>query len=171
MSQNRHLNLRGYAMRSLIQPLFLLIASGSLGLVQGQPAQAHAIESTLTYLNGNLELSSQFSTGTPVEGAVVRVLDANGKPGKELGRMDQQGTISLTLPSMQDGTLDLQIDGGPGHRDYLLLPIRSGKVQLDEVVMKPYTAKTQWTYAIAGSPFLLGLAGFMFSVDRQRLKS
>lgn len=158
-------------MRRLIQSLFLLIASGSLGLVQGQPAQAHAIESTLTYLNGNLELSSQFSTGTPVEGAVVRVLDANGKPGKELGRMDQQGTISLTLPSMQDGTLDLQIDGGPGHRDYLLLPIRAGKVKLEEVVIKPNYPRANWAFASTGSPILLGLAGFMFNLRRQRLKS
>lgn len=158
-------------MRRLIQSLFLLIASGSLGLVQGQPAQAHAIESTLTYLNGSLELSSQFSTGTPVEGAVVRVLDANGKPGKELGRMDQQGTISLTLPSMQDGTLDLQIDGGPGHRDYLLLPIRAGKVKLEEVVIKPNYPRANWAFASTGSPILLGLAGFMFNLRRQRLKS
>ena len=93
-------------MRTLIQPLFLLIATASVGLWQGQPAQAHAIESTLNYLNGSLELHSKFSTGTPVEGALVRILDANGIPGQELGRMDQEGRLSLTLPEIQEGNLD-----------------------------------------------------------------
>ena len=171
MSQNDDLNLRAYGMRSLIHSLFLLIASGSLGLVQGQPAQAHAIESTLNYLNGSLELHSKFSTGTPVEGAVVRILDANGIPGQELGRMEQEGRLSLTLPEIQEGNLDLQIDGGPGHRDYLLLPIRAGKVKLEEVVIKPNYPRANWAFASTGSPILLGLAGFMFNLPRQRLKS
>ncbi len=157
-------------MRTLIQPLFLLIATASLGLGQGQPAKAHAIESTLNYLDGSLELHSQFSTGTPVEGAVVRVLEANGTPGRELGRMDQQGKLSLTLPVMQEGTLDLQVDAGPGHRDYLMLPIRSGKVQLDEVVSQPKTPQAPSFLISTESPLLLGLAGVLFSVRQQRLK-
>ncbi len=157
-------------MRTLIQPLFLLIATTSLGLGQGQAAKAHAIESTLNYLDGSLELQSHFSTGTPVEGAVVRVLEANGAPGRELGRMDQQGKLSLSLPDMKEGTLDLQVDAGPGHRDYLMLPIRSGKVKLDEVVSQPKTPQKPWFLASTGSPLLLGLAGALFSVREQRLK-
>ena len=157
-------------MRTLIQPLFLLIATTSLGLGQGQAAKAHAIESTLNYLDGSLELQSHFSTGTPVEGAVVRVLEANGAPGRELGRMDQQGKLSLSLPDMQEGTLDLQVDAGPGHRDYLMLPIRSGKVKLEEVVSQPKTPHPSWFLASTGSPLLLGLAGVLFSVREQRIK-
>ena len=158
-------------MRPLIQPLFLLIATASLGLGQGQQAKAHAIESTLSYyLDGSLELHCQFSTGTPVEGAVVRVLEANGAPGRELGRMDQQGKLSLSLPNMQEGSLDLQVDAGPGHRDYLMLPIRSGKVQLDEVVTQPKTPQTPSFLISTESPLLLGLAGVLFSVHQQRLK-
>ena len=157
-------------MQTLIQPLFLLIATASLGLGQGQPAKAHAIESTLNYLDGSLELQSHFSTGTPVDGAVVRLLEANGAPGRDLGRMDQQGKLSLSLPDMQEGTLDLQVDAGPGHRDYLMLPIRSGKVKLDEVVSQPKTPQTTWFLASTGSPLLLGLAGALFSVREQRLK-
>ena len=157
-------------MRTLIQPLFLLIATASLGLGQGQAAKAHAIESTLNYLDGSLELQSHFSTGTPVEGAVVRVLEANGAPGRELGRMDQQGKLSLSLPDMQEGTLDLQVDAGPGHRDYLMLPIRSGKVRLDEVVTHPKAPQTPSFLISTESPLLLGLAGVLFSVREQRLK-
>ncbi len=158
-------------MRPLIQPLFLLIATASLGLGQGQPAKAHAIESTLNYLDGSLELQSHFSTGTPVEGAVVRVLEPNGAPGRELGRMDQQGKLSLSLPDMQEGTLDLQVDAGPGHRDYLMLPIRSGKVRLDEVVTHPKAPQTPSFLISTESPLLLGLAGLLFSVRSQRIKS
>ncbi|CAI8239877.1 MAG: Uncharacterised protein [Prochlorococcus marinus str. MIT 9313] len=101
---------------------------------------------------------------------MVRVLEANGAPGRELGRMDQQGKLSLSLPDMQEGTLDLQVDAGPGHRDYLMLPIRSGKVKLDEVVSQPKTPQTPWFLASTGSPLLLGLAGVLFSVREQRLK-
>lgn len=150
--------------------LLLLLTSGALSLIQSQPAKAHAIESTLNYLNGKLELRSQFSTGQPVDGAVVRLMGADGMPGEELGRMDQQGKLNLSLPEISEGNLDVQIDGGPGHRDYLLLPVRSGKVQLEEVVIKPLPAKSIWSVAWAGSPFLLGLGGLLVSVNRQRLK-
>ena len=42
------------------------------------------MESTLRYLDGQLELNSSFSTGEPVEGAVVRLLEADGSAGAEL---------------------------------------------------------------------------------------
>ena len=113
----------------------LVIAGTSLGLSLSTAdlARAHAIESTLTYLNGDLQLRSNFSTGAPAAGAVVRLLKADGSKGAELGQMDANGTLQLALPVVRQGTLDIQIDGGPGHRDYLALPIEQGQVQLDAV--------------------------------------
>ena len=54
---------------------------------------------------------------------------------------------------MKDGRYDLQVDGGPGHRDYLEVPIQAGKVNLDEVVQ---------------SPLVLVLVGLLVSVQRRR---
>ena len=103
------------------------------------PAKAHQIESALHYLNGDLQLSSSFSNGEPTQGAVVRLLNADGTPGQELGRTDAEGRLSLDLSSVDNGTVDLQVDGGPGHRDYLELPVQDGEVDLNEVVVFPFS--------------------------------
>ena len=134
--------------------MFRLLASlllfGGLGEI---PAQAHQIESALHYLNGELELSSSFSNGEPTKGAVVRLLNADGSAGQELGRTDQAGRLTLHLDSVRDGVVDLQIDGGPGHRDYLEMPVQAGQVKLDEVVSLPVS---------------LVLLGLLVSVPRRK---
>ena len=142
---------------------FALMASTALGLALMQPmqAEAHGVESSLRYLDGQLELSSSFSTGEPVEGAVVRLLKADGTPGEELGRVDAEGRLQMTLPELGDGLVDLQVDGGPGHRDYLTLPLQQGRVNLDEVVMNP-GSRNFLNWAIA--PALVGLLGLMVKV-------
>ena len=151
-------------MPSLNRPLAILIAGFCLSTMQ-PPARAHAIQSSLSYLDGTLELSSSFSTGLPAEGAVVRLLKADGTPGEELGRIDAEGKLGLHLPELQEGIVDLQVDGGPGHRDYLALPIRSGQVNLEEVVQQapgfPATNPLAWA---GSSPLLLGLVGLLVSV-------
>ncbi|WP_392350222.1 hypothetical protein [Parasynechococcus sp.] len=124
-----------------------------LGGLQAMPARAHQIESALRYLDGDLELSSSFSNGEPTRGAVVRLLQADGTPGQELGRTDDQGKLNLDISALDDGVVDLQIDGGPGHRDYLELPVEAGQVQLDDVVQ---------------GPMLLILVGSLVSVQRRR---
>ena len=58
------------SMLRLLAPLVLLSA-----VLQGTvlaPAKAHQIESALNYLDGDLQLSSNFSNGEPTQGAVVR---------------------------------------------------------------------------------------------------
>ncbi|MDA7676962.1 hypothetical protein N8563_00410 [bacterium] len=135
-----------------------------LGFMAGQQAQAHGIESSLRYLNGQLELSTSFSTGEPVEGATVRLLNADGTPGDELGEIGANGQLVLTLPNLVEGVLDLQVDGGPGHRDYLELPIRQGSVLLDEVVQKPNQRPLLPHLAWLGAPTLLGLVSLMVKV-------
>ncbi|WP_226398865.1 MULTISPECIES: hypothetical protein [unclassified Synechococcus] len=124
-------------MLRLLTPLVLLSA-----VLQGTvlaPAKAHQIESALNYLDGDLQLSSNFSNGEPTQGAVVRLLNADGTPGQELGRTDADGRLSLDLSTVVNGTVDLQVDGGPGHRDYLELPVHDGAVNLNEVVVFPFS--------------------------------
>ncbi len=135
-----------------------------LGFMAGQQAKAHGIESSLRYLDGQLELSSSFSSGEPVEGAAVRLLNADGTPGDELGEIGANGQLVLRLPDLVEGVLDLQVDGGPGHRDYLELPIRQGSVLLDEVVQTPNHVLLQPHLAWLGAPVLLGLVGLMVRV-------
>ena len=125
------------SMLRLLTPLVLLSA-----VLQGTvlaPAKAHQIESALHYLDGDLKLSSSFSNGEPTQGAVVRLLNADGTPGQELGRTDADGRLSLDLSTVGNGTVDLQVDGGPGHRDYLELPVHNGTVNVNEVVMVPFS--------------------------------
>ncbi len=135
-----------------------------LGFMAGQQAKAHGIESSLRYLDGQLELSSSFSSGEPVEGAAVRLLNADGTPGDELGEIGANGQLVLRLPDLVEGVLDLQVDGGPGHRDYLELPIRQGSVLLDEVVQTPNHFLLQPHLAWLGAPALLGLVSLMVRV-------
>ena len=125
------------SMLGLLAPLVLL--SSVLHGALLAPAKAHQIESALHYLDGDLQLSSHFSNGEPTQGAVVRLLNANGTPGQELGRTDTEGRLSIDLSSVGNGTVDLQVDGGPGHRDYLELPVQDGEVDLNEVVVFPFS--------------------------------
>ena len=132
-----------------------------IGLSHQKPADAHGVESSLRYLDGQLELSSNFSTGEPVEGAVVRLLQPDGSAGDELGTIDADGRLQLQLPAIGDGLVDLQVDGGPGHRDYLTLPLRQGVVNLEEVVEMP--RPLPWI-AWLGAPALLGFVTTMAKV-------
>ena len=134
----------------MLRVLASLLLFGGLG---GIPVQAHQIESALNYLNGELELSSSYSNGQPTQGAVVRLLNADGSAGQELGRTDQSGRLTLDLDTVEDGIVDLQIDGGPGHRDYLEMPVQAGQVKLDEVVSLPLS---------------LVLVGLLVSVRRRK---
>ena len=108
----------------MIRLLATLLLLGPASLM---PAEAHQIESALQYLDGDLQLSSRFSNGEPTQDAVVRLLNPDGSPGQELGRTDASGRLTLDLRRVTDGVVDLQIDGGPGHRDYLEVPVSSGQ--------------------------------------------
>ena len=156
-------------MSVLSRRLLVTCTALGLGFMAGQQAQAHGIESSLRYLDGQLELSSSFSTGEPVEGASVRLLNADGTRGDELGQIGANGQLVLTLPDLVEGVVDLQVDGGPGHRDYLELPIRQGSVLLDEVVETQNKTTALPLLAWMGAPFLLGLMSLMVKVRQPSL--
>jgi nickel transport protein len=107
-----------------------------LGAGWPERAHAHAIESSLDRLQSlrdGLVLESHFSTGEPVVGAKVRLVPPGGGEGVELGQMDASGRLAFNLPKQVDGTWEVQVDGGPGHRDFLDLPVSKGKPQIDQV--------------------------------------
>lgn len=140
-----------------LRHLLLGVTAVTLGGLWPAAVQSHGIESSLQYLSGSLELSSGFSTGEPAQGAIVRLLQADGNPGRELGRMDANGKLTLELPALDDGEVDLQVDGGPGHRDYLTVPIRQGQVQIDAVSQAPFSARPLLT-ALGGAGAAISLA-------------
>lgn len=98
-------------------PALLLLASAA-------PAHSHAIESSLERLSSltdQMLLDSRFGNGEPANDAVVRLVPPNGEP-IEVGRTDASGQLRFQLPSKATSAWELQVDRGPGHRDYLELP-------------------------------------------------
>jgi hypothetical protein len=104
-----------------------LIAIGMAGpLASPHAARAHAIESSLVRLQAlhdTLQLDIHFSSGMPVDGAVVRLVSPDGKQSLDLGLTDHRGALRFQLPSTARSNWEVQVDGGGGHRDYLELPV------------------------------------------------
>ena len=119
----------------------VLLASGAL-LVFAHPqaASAHAIQTSLETLSSlsraytgsstgpdkaaagpSFALASSFSTGAPVADASVKLVPPGGTP-IVLGRTDARGQLNFQLPAGARSDWEIQVDGGPGHRDYLELP-------------------------------------------------
>ena len=96
-----------------------------------QPAQAHAIESSLARvasLNDQWLLQSHFGNGEPVDAAVVRLIPPTGEP-IVVGRTDASGQLRFQLPHQAKADWELQVDRGAGHRDYLELPAAGHRTQ------------------------------------------
>ena len=128
-------------------------------LISAPSARAHGIETSinrLESLNANLVLQSQFSTGEPTTDALVRLIGPDGTQ-LELGRTDAAGRLSFALPPGSQGAWELQVDGGPGHRDYLEMPVQAGEVQLDQISTGPQRRPLLWLSAFGATAMLLGL--------------
>jgi len=97
---------------------------GVVGLIAPGVAWGHALESSLERVSGltdTLMLQSRFSTSEPARDAAVRLVSPTGKVLR-VGRTDADGSLSFRLPRGVDASWELQVDQGPGHRDYLELP-------------------------------------------------
>ncbi|MFM7394929.1 MAG: hypothetical protein ACKO22_11350 [Cyanobium sp.] len=116
-----------------------LLAGGMLLMAGG--AHAHSIESSLERLGpltnekafarpsgaGNaLQLESRFSSGLPASDAAVRLVPPDGGTPIDLGRTDAEGRLTFALPGGARPDWEVQVDAGPGHRDYLELPTAPG---------------------------------------------
>lgn len=118
-----------------------LLALPALGALVGLIAapgrvEAHAIESSLDRLESlreGLMIESHFSNGEPVKGALVRLVPPDGGQPVEVGQMNAQGRLSFNMPKGANGDWELQVDAGPGHRDFLEVPTQAGQAQLDRV--------------------------------------
>lgn len=121
------------------------------------PGHSHAIESSLerlSALNDQLLLEARFGTGEPADDAVVRLLPPGGEP-LAIGRTDARGRLQFRLPSQVGDDWELQVDRGPGHRDYLELPGSAPAAPARPV--SSLTLSPGWSPLLAGG--LLGLGG------------
>jgi len=129
-------------------------------LLSPAAAQAHGIESSLTRLQSlsdGLMLQSHCSNGLPTSDAVVRLVAPDGQ-AVELGRTNAEGQLSFALPKQANGDWELQVDGGPGHRDYLEMPVQQGQAQLDRISQGPLQHNPlAWLSALGATAMLLGL--------------
>jgi len=132
-------------------------------LLSPRLARAHGIETSLTrqdQLSSTLLLQSHFSSGQPTTDALVRLIPPSGQP-LVLGRTNNLGQLSFALPSQANGDWELQVDGGPGHRDYLDMPVRGGQADLQRVSdHHQVPIASGWLAALSGcgaAAMLLGL--------------
>ncbi|MCP9850719.1 hypothetical protein KBY88_13020 [Cyanobium sp. Morenito 9A2] len=130
--------------------------------LDGGAARAHAIESSLERLQSvrdGLTLQSHFSSGDPTANALVRLVPPGGGPAIEVGRTDGSGRLSFALPKGANGTWEVQVDGGPGHRDYLELPVTTGTAQLDRLSQQSSPANAPFGLTPLHGLLLLGSLG------------
>jgi len=119
-----------------------------LAMASTTPVRAHGIESSLERLSplsagsftspakpsaakasrasakripsDTLQLESRFSSGEPAQSATVRLVPPQGE-AIVLGQTNAEGQLQFQLPSQAGSDWELQVDAGPGHRDYLEL--------------------------------------------------
>ncbi|MEN9496791.1 MAG: hypothetical protein RLZZ137_1831 [Cyanobacteriota bacterium] len=145
----------------MTQPVPTAVRALALALLLSPAAaQAHGIESSITRLQSlsdSLMLESRFSNGEPTSDAIVRLVAPDGQ-AVELGRTDAEGQLSFALPKQANGDWELQVDGGPGHRDYLEMPVQQGQAQLDQISQRPLQHNPlTWLGALGATAMLLGL--------------
>jgi nickel transport protein len=143
-----------------------LAFTGALLLLSPGLARAHGIQSSVTHLAGSndkLLVQSAFSSGMPTTDAVVRLVPPGGQP-LEVGRTDSQGQLSFALPKNANGDWELQVDGGPGHRDYLEMPVRAGQAQLDQLSEHDHPPLGGMVAGLGG----LGAAAMLLGLQRTR---
>ncbi|MEB3165147.1 MAG: hypothetical protein VKO65_00585 [Cyanobacteriota bacterium] len=162
-----------------MKPTLTWLLAGGLFLASSPAVLAHGIESSLERLapltderafrrnqpsGRDLQLESRFSTGVPASDALVRLVPPDGGDGITVGRTDDQGRLTFALPSAARPDWELQVDAGPGHRDYLELPSASAGPQASASRSLPLTRLP------AGAAPLSALAvlGLVVAVPRLR---
>jgi nickel transport protein len=173
-------------------PLLGLIGSAALLLAPAElfapgAARAHGIQSTLERLGslssaldagGNasgpratdprLQLETEFSSGVPASEAAVRLVPPDGGPPIELGRTDARGRLTFSLPAQARKDWEIQVDAGPGHRDYLELPPADRASGVDHAALP----LPSMALALGWAPLaLLGLLGGVGGLLQSRRRS
>jgi nickel transport protein len=136
------------------------LSAAALLLASAAPVHSHAIESSLERLSSltdQLVLDSRFGNGEPAADAVVRLIPPGGTP-IEVGRTDASGQLRFRLPQNATATWEVQVDQGPGHRDYLELPTAEASPSALPTRAQARVSSTAPDAAVSGlAPLLLGL--------------
>jgi len=83
----------------------------------------------------------------------------------DLGRTNSQGRLAFALPNNANGEWELRVDGGPGHRDYLAMPVHAGQAQLDQISENDHPPLGGgWLAGLGG----LGAAAMLLGLQRIR---
>lgn len=134
------------------------LAAGACLLLPGA-ARAHGIQSSLERFGGlSAQLESSFSSGVPASDAAVRLVPPGGGAPIALGHTDNQGRLNFRLPPQATPDWEIQVDAGPGHRDYLEVPAASaGKGATVTSSETPLSGPLSHTLALSA----LGISGLM----------
>ena len=141
---------------------FIAGCLGAAAMSSAGSAHAHAIQTNLEAFRNNhvLLLESTFGNGQPAQAALVSLVPPGGQP-IPVGRTNSKGQLSFALPSDAQGEWDVQVDGGPGHRDYLSLPINNGQADLNRISdgHRPNPTKGLIASNLASAWILVGAIG------------
>lgn len=140
-------------------PLLPALLAGAAVLLAPGVSRAHGIQSSLERFGGlSAQLESSFSSGVPASDAEVRLMPPGGGAPIALGHTDSQGRLSFRLPAQASPDWEIQVDAGPGHRDYLEVPA-AGSAEAAGVrsSQAPLAAARSRTLAFAA----VGLSGLL----------
>ncbi len=153
--------------------LRLAFLAGGCGfaLLCAPGARAHGIQSTLERLgsftsSSPYQLESRFSSGVPARDAAVRMVSPDGVDSVELGHTNNEGQLTFRLPAQARADWEVQVDAGPGHRDYMELPSSASATQhSDSALSHPALARTLRSLGVVA---LLGtMAGLLLHRPRR----
>ncbi|MEB3335583.1 MAG: hypothetical protein VKP70_11435 [Cyanobacteriota bacterium] len=148
-----------------------LLAGGVLLALMAAPAaRAHGIQSTLERLDGLVsktpyQLESRFSSGLPARDATVRMVSPDGTASVDLGHTNAEGQLTFSLPAQAKADWEVQVDAGPGHRDYLEIP-GSAPAGLHGQASLPSRALARGFRSLGALALLGTLAGLLLSRPR-----
>ena len=152
--------------------LRLPLLAGACLLVLGfaSVARAHGVQSTLERLgslttSAPLQLESRFSSGLPARDAAVRIVSPTGDVAVELGHTNAEGHLTFALPPQARPDWEVQVDAGPGHRDYIELPGSTPAALHGEAPLSPHSLAR--SFRSLGAVALLGtMAGILLKRPR-----
>jgi len=135
--------------------LLLRVLPAAAVLLTPALASAHGIESSLERIGerrNGMHLHSHFSSGEPAADAAVRLMPPAGGQPIALGRTNAEGQLTFSLPAQARADWEIQVDAGPGHRDYLEINETGAGPQAQDA---PAASRLLMLLAATGMPVLL----------------
>jgi nickel transport protein len=144
----------------------LLLGGCTLVVLTTPVVHAHGIESTLerlgrSTLSSPYQLESKFSTGVPARDAAVRMVSPTGDTSVELGHTNGDGQLTFTLPAQARADWEVQVDAGPGHRDYVELPGTVPGALHSQAAPSPFHSLARRASSLGAFTLLGALAGLL----------